>query len=289
MSTGGEDDIQRYNVGDRYSAEQVNLRGDLIKREQIGHASAKDSQGTIHRAYEQMRHLVELFNDTGADRERYEVAGISDAIYDPTSALNKFKYEVGLQGVEPAVPTHNCKFGVFQQRVSLARAGKAMCSGVTQVQVDILETTDPFCDVKDGDCTQLESNSTGGSTIIWPNPPTSTGTQWCVVRIEGTSVGSIWYFELAAKLEQWATTPVNAYRRVLDPSGNAGWGELVTDCTQSMKVFDMALAGFYGVSGANGWAEMVMSDNGLVGIIRGLNCPDACVCGTDYTETAPCA
>ena len=284
----GEDFLRRFEKGERYSASEINLRAELHRREHFGQSSTVDTNGYTNRQAEETRRMVQLYNDTGDERLRYEVAGIDDAMYDPASNLDLFKYEVVLKGIEPAVPTHVSKFGVFQQKVADGAIAPAKASGVTQVQVDILETTDPFCDVKDGDCTQLESNSTGGSTIIWPNPPTSTGTQWCVVRIEGTGVGSIWYFELAAKLEQWATTAVNAYRRVLDPSGNAGWGELVTDCTQSMKVFDMALAGFYGVSGANGWAEMVMSDNGLVGIIRGLNCPDACVCGTDYTETAPC-
>jgi len=104
------------------------------------------------------------------------------------------------------------------------------------------------------------------------------------------SAGEVWYFTLAATLPQWQTPiiPVAAYRRVKNPAGNAGWGSLDIDCTQSLVVGDYALIGVYGVAGAQGWAEMWMTDNGRVGIIRGLNCPDACVCGTDYTETTPC-
>jgi len=284
----GEEELRRFAKGDRLTADEMNVIRALLSRSDFGESGAFDTIADAHSRGEETRRLVRLLNDTGAVRNRYEVAGIDDAMYDPTSKLDLFKYEVGLKGITPAVPDHVGKFGVFQQKVADGKTETAAVAGVTQVQVDILEKTDPFCDVKDGDATQLESNSTGGSTIIWPSPATSTGTQWCIVRIEGTGVGAIWYFELAAELTQWGTALVAAYRRILDPSGNGGNGELVTDCSQGMNVFDMAVVGFKGVAGANGWAEMVMVDNGLVGIIRGLNCPDACVCGTDYTETEPC-
>jgi len=179
--SSGEDFIQRWEKGERYTAEDANLRGDLHKRERFGQSSAIDVLGAYHRKAEDTRRLVRLFNNTGAERYRYEVAGIDDSMYDPTSALDDFKYEVGLKGITPAVPTHNGKFGVFQEGVADGQIETAAVSGVTQVQVDILDTNDKFCDVKNGVCTELISNSTGGATILWQ--PGTTGVQWCIIRI----------------------------------------------------------------------------------------------------------
>lgn len=98
----------------------------------------------------------------------------------------------------------------------------------------------------------------------------------------------IWYFELGETLPQWSSTPVLAYRRVWDPSLNSGWGGFATDCDQSFQVADWGLVGVFGIAGANGWAEVRRSDNGNVGIIRGLVCPGECACGTDYSESPSC-
>ena len=285
------DFIDRLSPGDHISAEQWNLRGDLHRREQTGPIAIVDSLGTFHRRPDQRRHDVLMRNKTGATREPYEIVGIDDALHDRTydaKTLLEFKYRVGLTGIVPAVPTHNSRFGVFQEQVKDTMIGLVKVAGETQVKVDIQNVTDKFCDVKDGVCTELISNSTGGATILWQ--PGTTGVQWCVIRIEGVSTGEIWYFTLAATLVQWTTpiVPVAAYRRVKNPAGNAGWGSLDIDCTQPLVVGDYALIGVYGKPGAQGWAEMWMTDNGRVGIIQGLNCPDACVCGTDYTETTPC-
>jgi hypothetical protein len=109
--------------------------------------------------------------------------------------------------------------------------------------------------------------------------------RWVTVQPE------IWSFVLAETLPQWGTppdVPVDAYRLVYDPSLNSGWGGFAVDCDQPMKVADWYSVGFFGIAGAPGWAEMHGSDNGDIGIIRGLVCPDSCVCGTDFTETAPC-
>ena len=282
-----EDFLRKYQPGDKYSAGDANARRELHMRQHFDQAGADDPTVQGSRKSEENDNLVTMRNGTGADRLQYEVAGISDIMFDPTSDLNEFKYGIWVKGVMPAQPTHNGKFGVFQDNVLDGKSDIAKVSGVTQVQVDILETTDTYCDIKNGVATELESNSTGGATILAPNPPAATGIQWCIVRIEGPSFG-IWYFELAAELVQWTdpVVPVGARRRVWDPADS---GSFVTDCDQSILVGDYAGAGFYGEAGANGWAEMRMSDAGLVGIIRGLNCPDACVCGTDYTETPPCA
>jgi hypothetical protein len=234
--------------------------------------------------------IVQVKNTSGADRDRFNVLGIDAVFPTPTNNLNAFKAGPVIEAITPATASHLSKFVILLAPAKDDAIVPAAIAGVAVVQIDILETTDPFCDVKDGDPTQLESNAVGGSTILWPNPPSSTGTQWCVVRIEGTGTPVEWDFELAATLVQWTDpiVPVAAYRRVWDPSANSGNGGGVTDCTQSMLVGDYKLSGFFGVAGANGWAVRRVSDNGVVWVIKGLNCPDECICGTDYTETAPC-
>ncbi len=99
----------------------------------------------------------------------------------------------------------------------------------------------------------------------------------------------IYHFELAVELTQWATTPTLVYRRFLDPSGNNGNGIYVTTCdaTTQFDVMDLSEVGYKGPAGSTGTARIITVDNGLIGVIMDLRCPDDCICGT-AASTTPC-
>lgn len=106
----------------------------------------------------------------------------------------------------------------------------------------------------------------------------------------------VWFFELDEELPQWdwgpegTYTPRDAWPRDWDPSAHDGVGGFVPDCTATFPVGDVENAGFFGQKGANGWAEIRPNETeeGFIGVIRGLNCPDDCVCGEDWTEDPSC-
>ena len=79
-------------------------------------------------------------------------------------------------------------------------------------------------------------------------------------------------FELAEALTALATVPVNAYRRVWDPSLNYGWGGFEVDCDDLIKVVDWRRVGYYGAIGAHGAGIPRMSDNGVIHVICDLVC-----------------
>lgn len=94
-----------------------------------------------------------------------------------------------------------------------------------------------------------------------------------------------WHFELAEELTQWKTTPTLVYRRFLDPSGNNGNGIFTTDCDESSRfyVMDLREVGYKGPSGSTGAADIIAVDNGAMGIVIDLRCPEDCICGTAFS------
>jgi hypothetical protein len=92
---------------------------------------------------------------------------------------------------------------------------------------------------------------------------------------------NFWRIELAEDLDQWATTPVLAYRRCWDPAANGGYGGYVTDCEQQILIADWSQIGYFGYAdeGPTGVVELHQADNGRVGVLTDLRCPIECICG----------
>jgi hypothetical protein len=99
---------------------------------------------------------------------------------------------------------------------------------------------------------------------------------------------TFWRIELAEDLSQWATAPVLAYRRCWDASGNAGYGEYVTDCEQTILISDWSQIGYFGYAdeGATGTVELHQADEGRVGVLTDLRCPVECTCGESNVDPA---
>lgn len=266
MSTS--DFIERLERGDRISAEQYNLRGDLHRREEFGSAAAVDPTGAYHRAHEEWRQPVLMKNGTGAERDRYEIAGIDAPWFDPATDLIEFKYRVAVTGVTPSVPTHNGRFGVFQEKTAANQPGLVKMSGVTQVQVDIQSVGDSYCDVKDGSYSELVSNSTGGSMILLPNPPDSTGIQWCIVRI-GHGGGGGTRGVMLAEDHPGRGLPFDVWLGTWNPATD-GWDY---DTSETVKAIDWRYDVPYPEECATGLAEARASDTyGTIWEIVALDC-----------------
>jgi len=89
---------------------------------------------------------------------------------------------------------------------------------------------------------------------------------------------TVWAFELKDALPllnaEEDNQPVDAYKRDWDASAHGGWGGFVKNTSCIFKVADWRKVGYYGDAGANGAAEIRHCDNGVIGVVCDLGCPD---------------
>lgn len=131
---------------------------------------------------------VHIRNDTGADRARYSVYGISGPVFLPdaadSGAQSAFEYGVFLSGVIPTA-SHAGAFAISIEPIRDGGAGLALLAGVTLARVEMVSESHQTADVKVGDPSRLLSGG-GTAQLLWVQPAAQRGSQgfaWCVVRI----------------------------------------------------------------------------------------------------------
>ncbi len=132
--------------------------------------------------------IVLVRNDSGADRDRFDVLGVDSAIVTPTGNLDAFKDRVALAGVTPLASQHTGRFVVLLEPLAASEIGRACASGVVQVRLNVQDDGTDYADVADGDATCLTTDPAGSATILWRE--TGTGTVWAVVRLSSTPQGT---------------------------------------------------------------------------------------------------
>lgn len=133
--------------------------------------------------------IILVRNDSGADRQRFDVLGVDSPVFDPSSDEEAFKNCAALSGVSPTEDDHFGKVVVLLEPVAAGEIGQAMASGVCPVHLYIDDDTVNLADVNDGDPSSLKTNRCGSATIIWRESGSS-GTVWAVVRLGTPSIGT---------------------------------------------------------------------------------------------------
>lgn len=144
----------------------------LDRREDQGAGSSRD-----------VRHsgIVLVKNSSAAARERFDVLGVSGILYSPSDNLLGFKNQPVLTGAVPTVASHTARFVICQAPLAIGAIGPALASGVSPVQVDVVEEGHRYADVKDGAAGSLKSGASGAALILWKE--SGTGEKWAVVRL----------------------------------------------------------------------------------------------------------
>jgi hypothetical protein len=127
--------------------------------------------------------LVLVQNNSGADREQFDILGVDDILFGPDDNLLEFSNNVTYLGVVPT-GTHKGKFVICAEPIAKGKFGKAFLFGACPVYLNMVAVTDQFADVKPGDATELQSASSGAVRILWFEG--GTGEQWAVVRFSGS-------------------------------------------------------------------------------------------------------
>jgi hypothetical protein len=127
--------------------------------------------------------IVLARNDSGGDRQRFEVLGVDGPVIDPSSNEEEFKNRVALACVAPAADTHEGRFVVLAEPVVVGKIGRAFAAGVCAVKLDVPDEDHEwrFAGIADGATANLKAHHRGSAAILWRAG--GTGVQWAVVRL----------------------------------------------------------------------------------------------------------
>jgi len=129
--------------------------------------------------------VIPVRNDSGADRNRFDVLAHDGAVFTSSDNLPQFKSRPAIAGIVPVYPAHYSRFVVLQEPVKSGRIGLAMVAGVTAVQLNLADSDavsgHEWADIDDGQAGQLKSAATGAARIL--EKPATTGVGWGLVLL----------------------------------------------------------------------------------------------------------
>lgn len=125
-------------------------------------------------------------NNSGTDCARFGILGVADVQINQSDNATEFYNEILLDGESPVLATHCGKFVVCLEPVSDGMIGRCIMNGLVQVQVNMVDADDNWCDIKAATFDKLESYGAGSAEII--HKPAGTGVKWCLVQL-GKSYG----------------------------------------------------------------------------------------------------
>ena len=133
--------------------------------------------------------ILTIRNDSGSDRDRFEVLGLDEPVFPPEDTSTDMSRGPVMSCVYPAVPDHLGAFVVLLEPIASGTVGRAMIQGAVPVQVDFTDT-DPntWADISNGVAANLKAMATGSAKILWrTGDPGDTGVEWCICELTGGS------------------------------------------------------------------------------------------------------
>jgi hypothetical protein len=128
-------------------------------------------------------------NDSGADRNRFEVLGIASPIFLPSDDVDAFKNAVALACGMPSAPGHKGRFVILAEPIPAGKPGRAWVAGACPVRLQIDKEDDKYADITDGNPANLTSCTDGAAAILWKEG--FTGEVWAVVRFPAGGGGGL--------------------------------------------------------------------------------------------------
>ena len=135
--------------------------------------------------------IILIRNESGADRGRFDVLGISGPIIEPVDNAEEFKQRVALKGVVPSSP-HAGKFAILLEPATNQTIVRACLDGVCPARVRMDDEAHEFADIEVGQAAQLKSAESGTARLLWVEPVEDRADPeiaWTVVRIGGGVAG----------------------------------------------------------------------------------------------------
>jgi len=131
--------------------------------------------------------IVLVKNESGADRSRFDVLGVTGPIFTRADNAATFQSRIALRGVTPAA-AHAGRFVVLVDALPDGTIGRAYVSGACLARVRMLDEDHISADVDDGQAGQLASSDAGAASLIWVEPLVERddpAIAWAVIRFGG--------------------------------------------------------------------------------------------------------
>ncbi len=158
--------------------------------------------------------IIKIKNDSGEDRNRFDILGIDEPIIAVADSLETWKNEVQLKGVVPDIAKHQGKFVILLEPLAKDGIGRAFISGACSCQVFVDDANHQFAEVEDEQTSRLRSTQFGSAKILWKE--TGTGLLWADVRLGNLPPRSFLPFELTTALDPTSS----ASARLLEWNGS---------------------------------------------------------------------
>ncbi|MBN2585013.1 MAG: hypothetical protein JXL80_18270 [Planctomycetes bacterium] len=159
-------------------------------------------------------------NDSGADRDEFDVLGIDSALVLPSDGdmpASQFKSVLAVKGVTPVDPDHLGRFVVLAGPVKAGAIGRGYIAGACPAKINVQDADHLWAEIKDGEV-RLQSAASGSAVILWRE--SGTGEKWAIIHLAG------------------ALPPVLFPVLVTKDGGSAGDAD--TDCSFTYTVKDLA-------------------------------------------------
>lgn len=156
----------------------IDAARDFQKRQQT---LAREKQRSAARDHAE----IIVRNDSGADRQRFDVLEIAGPIFTPTDNLDEFKARVVVSGVAP-VDDRRGRFAILLEPMADGAMGKACILGSCVARVEMLDEGHTFADTVDGRMDALVSGSSGAAQLLWVQPVEQRDTPeiaWAIARL----------------------------------------------------------------------------------------------------------
>jgi hypothetical protein len=167
----------------RNSARRENLLSEVAKEFMSRRGGGIGGSGTI--LAPEIPGMVLIKNTTGDAVGKFGVLGIDGLQINHDQNPEFFESGFLFKGITPAAPDHLGKFVVLAEPINNGEIGRGFLQGTFPAKVNILKENDRYCDVMNGDSTQLQSGGGGAARILYA--PSGTGTKWCIIRVGGES------------------------------------------------------------------------------------------------------
>jgi hypothetical protein len=150
-------------------------------------AEAHKNRMTAPPSAQQLREsgdTVLVRNDSGQNIIRFGILGIDGPLVEPAANLERFKNRTVLKGVIPITADHSGKFVITQEPIRPGKIGRALISGVSAVQVLVLDEDAEdyqYADVFEPFGEWMIASPTGSASILWRE--SGLNIRWALVRI----------------------------------------------------------------------------------------------------------
>ena len=136
------------------------------------------------------RDVVLVRNNSGADRQRFDVLGIADALFTPEDNLDEFQNRSPLTGVAPAISDHVRRLVVLLEPVAEGALARACLAGIVPIRLNVVFEWHQYAHIAGDDPTRLVSDCVG-YPILWKDDEENAdenGNRWALVKIGGPGV-----------------------------------------------------------------------------------------------------